>query len=755
MTPPKSHSTARITGGDSTMGAGRSTIVGPRLHRGTTISDATMTTTKSTPRTWWSSTAPTSRPKAAPCRACAQLNDAVMAFREEYPDAVVTVVVDATFGHRIDKKEAAEFDAGRRPQRARRPAGRRHRPRRRLRAEHRQQGRRPHPQQRLVPGVPRRLPVAVRRGPADRRQAGAVRRLGVRRAAAGEGPGEPQVAARGAQRRPTEPKPVRRSASKEASQPMPVPTAPPPGVARRGSAASRDRAGRAAPRRRRRRRRRGRSTTLLPFLDFVEHHPVGSSVNGVVESYSSHGAYVTHRRRARLRAAAADGRPAAAQRPRGDEDRRRRHARRHQLRPGPAQRRPRRARTWRRGAEVVADARARRARRGGRAGRAEAGEAGGQEGASRERKAAATQAAGEEGSRAGRRAGEAGGEREEGRRPRRPPRKKAAAKKAAGQEGRRRRRRRPAKKAAGREPGGATKKAAAPKPSSGRRPRRTATRQAGVGASGDGDRRSDAVMRFATWNVNSLKVRQERVEQWLADVAPDIVCMQETKLADERLPAAGVRGARLRRRPPRRGPLERRRDPVARGPRRRVVRLRRRRRAGRRGPADDGDVRRHHDRQRVRAQRPGARRRPLRSTSSAGSTGWPPTSTPSPRRATPVIVAGDFNIAPTDADVYDPAAFVGATHVSEPERDAARRADRPRARPTCSATSIPTPRRCSRGGTTAPATSTRAGACASTSCSPRRRSPSASSGASSTATPARASCRATTPRSSSTSRLTI
>ena len=29
---------------------------------------------------------------------------------------------------------------------------------------------------------------------------------------------------------------------------------------------------------------------LLPFLDFVEHHPVGSSVNGVVESYSSHGA---------------------------------------------------------------------------------------------------------------------------------------------------------------------------------------------------------------------------------------------------------------------------------------------------------------------------------------------------------------------------------------------------------------------------------------------------------------------------------
>ena len=39
-----------------------------------------------------------------------QLNDAVMAFRDEYPDAAITVVVDATFGHRIDKKESREFD---------------------------------------------------------------------------------------------------------------------------------------------------------------------------------------------------------------------------------------------------------------------------------------------------------------------------------------------------------------------------------------------------------------------------------------------------------------------------------------------------------------------------------------------------------------------------------------------------------------------------------------------------------------------
>ncbi|TPW13763.1 MAG: hypothetical protein FD127_1810, partial [Acidimicrobiaceae bacterium] len=40
----------------------------------------------------------------------AQLNEAVMAFMAEHPEALITVVVDATFGHRIDRKETAEFD---------------------------------------------------------------------------------------------------------------------------------------------------------------------------------------------------------------------------------------------------------------------------------------------------------------------------------------------------------------------------------------------------------------------------------------------------------------------------------------------------------------------------------------------------------------------------------------------------------------------------------------------------------------------
>ncbi len=38
----------------------------------------------------------------------------------------------------------------------------------------------------------------------------------------------------------------------------------------------------------------------------------------------------------------------------------------------------------------------------------------------------------------------------------------------------------------------------------------------------------------------------------------------------------------------------------------------------------------------------------------------------------PLAVCGDFNIAPEDIDVWDPKAFVGSTHVSEPERQALR-----------------------------------------------------------------------------------
>lgn len=43
-------------------------------------------------------------------------------------------------------------------------------------------------------------------------------------------------------------------------------------------------------------------------------------------------------------------------------------------------------------------------------------------------------------------------------------------------------------------------------------------------------------MRIATWNVNSLNVRLGRVEEWVDYAQPDVLCLQETKLADAAFP---------------------------------------------------------------------------------------------------------------------------------------------------------------------------------------------------------------------------
>lgn len=44
-------------------------------------------------------------------------------------------------------------------------------------------------------------------------------------------------------------------------------------------------------------------------------------------------------------------------------------------------------------------------------------------------------------------------------------------------------------------------------------------------------------MRLVTWNVNSLNARIDRVTEWFDLLQPDVVCMQETKLATEDFPA--------------------------------------------------------------------------------------------------------------------------------------------------------------------------------------------------------------------------
>lgn len=50
-------------------------------------------------------------------------------------------------------------------------------------------------------------------------------------------------------------------------------------------------------------------------------------------------------------------------------------------------------------------------------------------------------------------------------------------------------------------------------------------------------------MKIATWNVNSLKVRLPQVLQWLTDNPIDVLCLQETKLTDDKFPAAALEAA--------------------------------------------------------------------------------------------------------------------------------------------------------------------------------------------------------------------
>ncbi len=49
-------------------------------------------------------------------------------------------------------------------------------------------------------------------------------------------------------------------------------------------------------------------------------------------------------------------------------------------------------------------------------------------------------------------------------------------------------------------------------------------------------------MKIATYNVNSLRAREERVLAWLAKESPDVVCLQELKLEDEKVPTLALAG---------------------------------------------------------------------------------------------------------------------------------------------------------------------------------------------------------------------
>ncbi|GIF03169.1 exodeoxyribonuclease III [Actinoplanes siamensis] len=176
-------------------------------------------------------------------------------------------------------------------------------------------------------------------------------------------------------------------------------------------------------------------------------------------------------------------------------------------------------------------------------------------------------------------------------------------------------------------------------------------------------------MRFATWNVNSVKARLPRLLDWLEKTAPDVVCLQETKVGEDGFPAGEV------------GELGYETAAYGQGRWNGVAVLSR---AGlaevRRGfPGEPGY--------------PGPEARAVSAVCDGirfMSVYVPNGRTPDDPHYTyklqwlralrlavagdlaagPLVVAGDFNVAPTDADVWDPSVFTGSTHVTPPEREA-------------------------------------------------------------------------------------
>lgn len=222
-----------------------------------------------------------------------QLNEAVIAFMHEFPDTKVTVVVDASFGHRIDKKELAEFDeAVDNNELVTPPAGAIGRGDAFVLAiadkvkasilsnDSYQEFHGQYPwlfeQGRLLGGKP--VPhvgwIFVERTP--------VRGEKSKRALRAH-----DASKRGAVASP-------KKASKEASAPMPVPKAPPPGARVQPAPKVAPKSSERAVEKPKPVSTEARAVNeVLPFLAFVEKHPVGSKVKCVVDSYSAHGAYVS------------------------------------------------------------------------------------------------------------------------------------------------------------------------------------------------------------------------------------------------------------------------------------------------------------------------------------------------------------------------------------------------------------------------------------------------------------------------------
>lgn len=174
-------------------------------------------------------------------------------------------------------------------------------------------------------------------------------------------------------------------------------------------------------------------------------------------------------------------------------------------------------------------------------------------------------------------------------------------------------------------------------------------------------------MRIATWNVNSLKARMPRVEAWLAEMEPDVLCLQETKLSDKAFPALAFQALGY--------------DSVhhGQGQWNGVAILSRVGITDAVGGFDDTEEP-DADARVVSATCDGVRvtsvyvpnGRTLDDDHYAYKLRWLERlrRIAAQRAEEPMVICGDFNIAPDDRDVWDPGAFVDSTHVSPPEREA-------------------------------------------------------------------------------------
>jgi exodeoxyribonuclease III len=183
----------------------------------------------------------------------------------------------------------------------------------------------------------------------------------------------------------------------------------------------------------------------------------------------------------------------------------------------------------------------------------------------------------------------------------------------------------------------------------------------------------DGGVRIATWNVNSVVARMPRLVPWLEQAAPDVVCLQETKVGADDFPADAV------------APLGYEVAHHGEGRWNGVAVLSRVGLADvdRGLPGDPG----FPDERTTEARTLAATCGPVRVRSVYVPNGRTPSDPhyqyklrwlDALRAAVagdaagerPFAVMGDFNVAPADADVWDPAAFADSTHVTPAERSA-------------------------------------------------------------------------------------